>query len=154
MQYEIPFWLSVEKQKKVEKALDTFISVIRLIDPRAFIQVFIEEGAPLLSLVRKVHNLLMSKNGCSTQDVDEKTLSSITFISCTFIDWFEIHLSSIGCVLNVRKHVAGLTGKKARVLILNYLPANWKFWHGCQEDLAMMRLPPICIYLKILLKLT
>ena len=43
-------------------------------------QIFIEEGPPLLSLVRKVHNLLESKNDGSIKGVDEETLSSIKYI--------------------------------------------------------------------------
>jgi len=72
--------LILEKQNQSEKAVDTFISAIKLIEPMEFSQIFIEEGAPLLVLVRKVHNLLMSKNGHSIKGVDEKTLSSLKFI--------------------------------------------------------------------------
>jgi len=72
--------LILEKQNQSDKAVDTFISAIQSIAPTEFSQIFIEEGAPLLVLVRKVHSLLTLKNGRSTKGVDEKSLSSIKFI--------------------------------------------------------------------------
>jgi LuxR family maltose regulon positive regulatory protein len=72
--------LILEKQNQSEKAVYTFISAVKLISPREFSQIFIEEGTPLLILVRKVHNLLSSKNTSPIKGVDKKTLSSIKFI--------------------------------------------------------------------------
>ena len=72
--------LILDKKDQSKKAIDTFISVVKLISPREFSQIFIEEGPPLLSLVRKVHNLLASQNGGSTKGIDEETLSSIKYI--------------------------------------------------------------------------
>jgi LuxR family maltose regulon positive regulatory protein len=72
--------LILEKQNQSEKAVNTFISTIKLIEPKEFSQIFIEEGTPLLVLVRKVHNLLSSKNSSPIKGVDKKTLSSLKFI--------------------------------------------------------------------------
>jgi LuxR family maltose regulon positive regulatory protein len=72
--------LILEKQNQSDKAAETFISVIDLIEPRETIQIFLEEGAQLLGLLRKVHHYLISKNDRTSQGVDEKILSSLKFI--------------------------------------------------------------------------
>ncbi|MFC1863526.1 LuxR C-terminal-related transcriptional regulator [Thermodesulfobacteriota bacterium] len=72
--------LILEKQKQSKKAVDTFLDLIQLIDPREVIQIFIQEGTPLLALVQRAYKLLKSKNGSSNSSVDEKSLSSIEFI--------------------------------------------------------------------------
>lgn len=72
--------LLLEKKAHVEKSMETLISVFKLTDPREIIQVFIEEGTPLLELIRRAHRYLSSELKNQKLKSYDNALNSLDYV--------------------------------------------------------------------------